>query len=192
MIKWNETEAALTRIGNALQKPAKLTVIGSVISMSMGQAARMTMDVDVWRKASKFDNADLRQACEKAGVDFDPQGYVTADKLYVQLVDPGIVQLGVFDETETICQYGNLTISRPPIENIIASKMVRGEGKDYDDSVFLMRRCRIDDDQVRQAIESIKDSFSRETAMENFESMCMLLAYDQKNDRSPSNKTKMR
>lgn len=192
MIKWPETEAALTKIGEALQKPAKLTVIGSVISMSMGQAARMTMDVDVWRKASKFDNADLRQACEKAGVDFDPQGYVTADKLYVQLVDPGIVQLGVFNKTETICQYGNLTISRPPIENIIASKMVRGEGKDYDDSVFLMRHCRIDDDQVRQAIESIKDSFSRETAMENFESMCMLLAYDQKKDRSPCNKTKMR
>lgn len=192
MARWEETEAALVRIGGALKKPARITVIGSVLSMSMGQGGRETGDVDIWRQTSCFDPSDFRQACESAGVSFNPKGYVVPDSLYVQLVDPDIVHLGEFKDLTEVQRYGNLTVDRPPIENIIASKMVRGEGRDYDDSVFLMQRCRLDADRVRQAIESIDDFFSRESAMENFESMCGLLEFSSKRDQVRVAKNSMR
>lgn len=178
MARWKDTEAALARIGAELRHPSTLTVIGSIISMSLGQDERSTDDVDIWDHTSKFDEEDLRQACEKAGVDFNPDGYIAPEKLYVQLVTPGIVQLGKFKGATEVLQFGNLKITRPPIENIVASKMVRGEPKDYDDSVFLIHRCQLDKEKIRAAINSIEDDFSKDTAMENFDVMCTLLEYE--------------
>ena len=163
---WSVIEDALIRLGDALQRPTFLTVIGSSVSMSLGQPGRMTLDVDVWKKTSRFDLGDLKCACEKAGIEFNP----TADhpsRVYLQLVDPGVVQLGEFEALADVSRMGQLTIQRPPLENIIASKLVRGDARDYDDIVFLIARCGVTRTPIDQAVATIRDPISRETAQEN-------------------------
>lgn len=166
-VAWNEVEDALIRLGEFLEKPTALTVIGSAVCMSLGQPGRMTIDVDVWRRTSKFDLGDLKRACQKAGIDFNPQTYGEPDRLYLQLVEPGIVQLGEFEATAEIATVGNLALTRPPIENLVASKLVRGEARDYDDIVFMVSKCGVTQAQIEAAIATIPDKMARETAQEN-------------------------
>lgn len=159
--------------------------------MSMGLANRMTMDVDVWREGSMFDVGALKRACAAVGVAYDPRGFDEPDSVYIQMIDPGIVQVGVFDETVTILKAGNLEIRRPPVENVVASKMTRGDARDYDDCAFLLRKCNIPLSRVEKAIDSIEDDMARETAMENMQvlKLCVdtaALAKKKVMGRSPS------
>lgn len=164
---WPEMENVLIRLGDALEEPTTLVVIGSAVCISMGQADRMTMDIDVWRKDSVFDLGVLKRACESANIIFDPKGYDEPDGVYLQMIDPGIVQLGVFEETALLFRAGNLVVKRPPAENVIASKMVRGEAHDFDDAVFLMKKCRVGLNDISKAIASIDNIVAREIAQEN-------------------------
>lgn len=164
---WPSLEDALVRLGEALERPASLVAFGATVCMSLGLPERMTMDVDIWKKDSTFDLGDMKRACEKVGICFNPQGVEDPETIYIQMVEPGIVQLGKFKETETILRSGQLEVRRPPIENVIASKMVRGEARDYDDSAFLIRKCQIAWSRIETAIGSICDAQARETATEN-------------------------
>jgi len=166
-VAWPEMERLLIKLGEALDRPARLVVIGSAVCMSLGQNQRMTMDVDVWRKDSTYDLGSLRRACDAVGIVFDPKGYDEPEAVYLQMVDPGVVQLGVFDETMSIFKTGNLEIRRPPIENVIASKLVRGEGRDFDDCAFLMKKCQVSMKAIERAVASIEDNYSRENATDN-------------------------
>ena len=167
LISWSELENLLIKLGEELKQPVQLVVIGSTVCMSLGQADRMTSDVDVWRNSSVFDLGVLKSACQSSGIDFNPTAYDEPENAYIQLIDPGIVQLGIFKETEVIFKTGNLELRRPPIENIIASKLVRGDAQDFDDCVFLMNKCKISIDKISDAIDSISDLFSKENAKEN-------------------------
>jgi hypothetical protein len=166
-LAWSDLEDLLAQLGDALEKPASLVVIGSAVCMSLGQPERMTMDVDVWKRSSDYDLKDLKQACKKIGLLFNPVDVDDPESAYLQLVEPGIVQLGRFDKTESVFKTGNLRISRPPAENIIASKLVRGEARDYDDCAYLIATTRTPLQKIRQAIDSIEDEFARESAQEN-------------------------
>lgn len=168
MIGWRELEDKLDDLGACLEKPVSLVVIGSAVCMSLGQPSRMTMDVDVWKRSSKYDQGVLKRACEKAGILFNPiEEDLDPDQVYLQLIEPGIVFLGQFDTTEPMFQSGNLSLSRPPLENIIASKMVRCDQRDLDDIVFLMAKCGVTTEQVRSAAETISDPMARDNALEN-------------------------
>jgi hypothetical protein len=164
---WRAIQAALMRVGEHLQKPTRLVLIGSSVGMWYGQAGRMTEDVDVWSPKSKVDLADIAQACEKAGIHFDPKGYdVPRDSLYLQMVTPGVVHVGKWKSEESMFRSGNLEVVHPPAENIIASKLVRSEPYDLDDIVYLMSRLDVSMEQVRDAVSTLAGS-ARERAEEN-------------------------
>lgn len=155
------------RVGEYLQKPTRLVLIGSSVAMWYGQAGRMTEDVDVWSPKSKVDLADIAQACDKAGVHFDPKGYdAPRDCLYLQMVTPGVVHVGKWKSEESMFRSGNLEVVHPPAENVIASKLVRAEPYDLDDIVYLMSRLEVTMEQVRDAVSTLTGS-ARERAMEN-------------------------
>ncbi len=86
--------------------------------------------------------------------------------------------MGAFDKTQSVLKTGNLEIKRPPIENLIASKMVRGEDRDYQDCIFLIKKCKLDQETIEQAISTIKDHESRENAKENFNSLKSYMSVD--------------
>jgi hypothetical protein len=164
---WSAVQTALMRVGEHLQKPTRLVLIGSSVGMWYGQAGRMTEDVDVWSPKSKVDLADIAQACEKAGIHFDPKDYdAPRDSLYLQMVTPGVVHVGKWKSEESMFRSGNLEVVHPPAENVIASKLVRAEPFDLDDIVYLMSRLGVSLDQVRNAVSTLAGS-ARERAEEN-------------------------
>ena len=155
----------LEKISVHLKKPVSLCLIGSAPGILGGQPARLSIDLDSWQQASRFSYADLKQACEKAGVLFNPKGELKPDKPYLQIVEEGHVQVGKFKAVTTLMEEGKLTVTRPPIENIIASKLVRMNAKDFDDVTYLIQHYRIPKHAVQKVVEGFP-AFARERAEE--------------------------
>jgi len=169
-----ELEDILSRLGGALGKPASLLLIGSAVGIHMGQPGRFTSDIDVWLDGSDFDRADLARACAEAGIAFDPKGHVVSDKVYLKIVRKGVVDIGMFDTESRMLRTGNLTVSRPPVGNIVASKLLRASEKDIEDIVFLMAATDTRVDSVARAIGTLGERH-RETAAENLALVELLL-----------------
>lgn len=161
-----QIRGALCRIGSHLRNPTRLVLIGSSVGMWYGQPGRFTEDIDVWSPRSQVDFQDVAQACEKAGVAFDPRGFGKPVGLYLQVVTPGVVHIGKYKNDVSMFSSGNLTVVHPPAEHVVASKLVRGAQVDVEDAVFLMSRCGITLDDVRFAINTLPPA-PRETAQEN-------------------------
>lgn len=163
---WHVVQSALMRVGEHLKKPTRLVLIGSSVGMWYGQPGRMTEDIDVWSPKSDVDLADIAQACDKAGIHFDPIEYdAPRDGLYLQMVRPGIVHVGKWKSEESMFRSGNLEVAHPPAENIIASKLVRAEPHDLDDIVYLMNRLQVSLACIRVAVATLPElprSFAEE------------------------------
>lgn len=162
--EWLET---LDKIAHHLQNPTHLTLIGSGSAILSGQPSRTSMDMDIWKDTSRFSIQDLREACKSAGILFDPKGE-TGDVPYLQVVEPGIVQVGDFDpdSEEVVEEIANLELTRPPIANIIASKLLRADPKDLEDILYLMSAHEPEIEDIHAVIETFPPSH-REVAREN-------------------------
>jgi hypothetical protein len=146
-----EWETILSKIGETVE--GELCIIGSGACMFSGMS-RTSMDLDVWNPSSNFDQTKLRKAVEAQGLMFNPTEEVV-DRPYIQIVEPGIAQTGKFKTTHKMARYGTLKVTRPPIENIIASKLVRGDKKDIEDIGHLSNKFLVDNDKVKAAIQSM-------------------------------------
>lgn len=142
-----------------------ICLIGSAVCIFSGMAARTSRDLDIWEPASDYDLAELETAATKAGLLFNPKGVLEPESPYLQLVSPGIVQIGKFEPVR-LFRLGRLTVSRPPAENIIAAKLSRADAKDLQDIQFLIQHFRPDHDAIRTIIASFANP-ARETATEN-------------------------
>lgn len=166
--QWSEK---LNLISKNLRSPAEFCVIGSGSLALSGHEARTTIDLDTWKRLSSFSHADMTQACDKAGIEFDPPENSEPSRPYIQLVSPGIVQIGDVKPKALSPLFtgkgGKLTLTRPPFENIIASKLVRMNQRDIEDVTYLMREHEIDPDAVSAAIETFPAGYARDTASEN-------------------------
>lgn len=167
MIDKNVVENLLMRLGEELDRPAVLCVIGSTSSIITGQPERQTPDIDVWFPGSSFDAGDLKRACEAVGLLYDPKGEVGPNDLYLQVVRPGIVSLPPDFTPEVIGEYGNLRIVMPPPEIVVAAKLARGTESDIEDAVWWVRGRDLCEGQIGDAIERIPNQRNRETAREN-------------------------
>jgi hypothetical protein len=160
--------AILGELSDALGKegPAvKLCLIGSAACLFGGMDGRTSADLDVWRPASDFDRRELQQAAQKVGLLFDPKHSLEPRRPYIQLVDPGISQVGEF-EPVFVERMGRLHLFRPPIENLIAGKLIRASPKDLGDVQFLIGHHRPDLSKIRQVVLGFPEP-ARERAMEN-------------------------
>lgn len=160
--------AVLEELANALGKdgpPIRLCLIGSAACLLGGMEGRTSADLDVWKPASDYDRRELKAAAEKAGLLFDPKETLDPSRPYLQLVEPGLTQLGAF-EPVLLERIGRLQLFRPPIENLIAAKLIRAEPKDLGDIRFLVSRHRPDLGRVRQIVAGF-NAPARERATEN-------------------------
>src|SRR5882724_4438241 len=124
--------AVLSDLSHALGKkgsPVRLCLIGSAACLFGGMDGRTSSDLDIWKPASDYDREELKLAAEKAGLLFDPKQTLEPNLPYLQLVEPGLTQLGAF-EPVLIERIGRLHLFRPPVENLIAAKLLRAEAKD--------------------------------------------------------------
>ncbi len=157
-------EAMATALGKE-GPPVKLCLIGSAACVFAGMELRTTEDLDIWQPSSDFDSSELKRAAEAANLLFNPTDVLTPEKAYLQIVEPGIVQVGSF-ETVSMFRLGRLIITRPPIENIIASKLTRADAKDIEDIHFLHNHYQSDLSKIKAIISMFPDA-KRETAEEN-------------------------
>ena len=160
--------AVLADLAEALGKagaPLRLCLIGSAACLFGGMDGRTSADLDIWKPASDYDLLELKTAAEKIGLLFDPKQTLDPDRPYLQLIEPGLTQLGTF-EPVLIERMGRLHLFRPPVENLIAAKLIRAEPKDLGDIRFLLSRHRPDLTRVRNIITEF-NSQARDRATEN-------------------------
>jgi hypothetical protein len=160
--------AVLEDLSLALGKkgpPLRLCLIGSAACLFGGMDGRTSADLDIWKPASDYDRHELKAAAEKAGLLFDPKQTLEPNRPYLQLVEPGLTQLGEF-EPVLIERIGRLHLFRPPVENLIAAKLIRAEPKDLGDIRFLVSRHRPDLKRVRKIVAHFNPP-ARERATEN-------------------------
>lgn len=143
----------------------RLCLIGSAACLFGGMEGRSSADLDVWKPASDFERGQLKDATEKAGLLFDPKSTLEPNQPYLQLVEPGLTQLGPF-EPVLIERIGRLELCRPPAENLVAAKLIRAEPKDLGDIRFLLSRYRPDLQRIRDLVTAFRQP-GREQAMEN-------------------------
>lgn len=160
--------AVLADLSQALGKegsPLRLCLIGSAACLFGGMEGRTSADLDIWKPASDYDRQELKLAAEKAGLLFDPKQTLEPDRPYLQMVEPGLTQMGEF-EPVFIERIGRLQLYRPPVENLVAAKLIRAEPKDLGDIQFLVSRHRPDLQRVRDIIAKFNQP-ARERATEN-------------------------
>lgn len=156
------------KLGQHLQTPTVLCLIGSTPGIASGQVARQTPDMDVWFPRSEFDVSDLSKACAEAGILFNPTGEIDPDSIYIQIVRrSGIVDLPDNFAPESIGRFGNLTVVMPPPEYLAAAKLVRGSETDIEDVVWWIRQRGLDRSDIEQAISTFPNESDRENATEN-------------------------
>lgn len=152
----------LERLAEALGKdrpPVRLCLIGSAACLLAGMEGRTSHDLDIWRPVSDYDRLELKKAAEGVGLEFDPKSSLEPDR------QPGLTELGEFQPV-LIERMGRLEILRPPVENLIAAKLIRGEPKDLSDVRFLHSLYRPDVAAIRQIIARFSPR-GREQAGEN-------------------------
>jgi hypothetical protein len=162
---WNVVLSDLARALGKKGSPVRLCLIGSAACLLDGMEGRTSGDLDIWKPASDYDRGELKTAAEKAGLLFDPKQTLELDRPYLQLVEPGLTQLGKFDPVP-VERTGRLQIFRPPVENLIAAKLIRAEPKDLGDIRFLVSRHRPDLRRVRKIVAAFEPR-ARERAKEN-------------------------
>ncbi len=162
---WSAVLADLSRALGKEGAPLRLCLIGSAACLFGGMDGRTSADLDIWKPASDYDLAELKPAAEKAGLLFDPKQSLEPNRPYLQLVEPGLTQMGAF-EPVLIERIGRLQLYRPPVENLIAAKLLRAEPKDLGDIRFLMSRHRPDVARIRKIIAEFNGP-ARERAAEN-------------------------
>ncbi|MFC3694629.1 DUF6036 family nucleotidyltransferase [Chenggangzhangella methanolivorans] len=166
-IEASTVEDLFAKIGSALQTPTTLCVIGSTPGIATGQKERQTPDIDVWFAGSSFDAAELSKVCRDIGVLYDPKGEIDPDKIYIQIIRPGIVQLPNDFETETIGRYGQLIVIMPTPDLLAAAKLVRSSPADVQDVVWWVKQRGIDLSDIELAIKKLPRPSDREAASEN-------------------------
>lgn len=158
----------LERLAEALGPeggPVRLCLIGSAACLFGGMDGRASRDLDVWKPVSHYDRLELKRAAESIGLLFDPKTTLEPDKPYLQLIEPGVIEVGTFAPV-LIDRLGRLEIWRPPIENLIVSKLIRCDAKDLSDIRFLISRHHPDRQCMHDLISALSAK-AREQALEN-------------------------
>ncbi len=167
-------------LGQKLAKPTTICVIGSSPGIASGQPDRQSLDIDVWRPRSAYDETEFRRACQELGLQFDPRSELDPAAIYVQIVQPGIVKLPPDFKVEVLGQYGNLTVTMPEPALLSAAKLVRGEPRDIEDVAWWVKERALDLDEIRAAVGSLPDRSQRDAAQENIVLIELFVASERK------------
>jgi hypothetical protein len=160
-------ETVLAEIGRRLTTPTTICVVGSAAAILLGQAERQTPDIDIWGPESDFDAGELKQACEQAGLLFDPKGELDPDDAYLQILRPGITMFPEHFRVEKLGRFGNLTLMMPPPAMMVAIKLARGLDSDLEDVAWWVRERNLTSDDIEAAIPLIPQPENQVAAREN-------------------------
>ena len=163
----------LEKMDSAAKSQQRICVIGAAALILLGQPARQTGDVDIWRPGSKLLDAELREIAAAAGLAYNPTDY-EPEGAYLQIINPGIVNLPEVDgdvwvtreQSRILWQGQNITVVCPPPPIIAAAKLVRATDVDLDDVVYLIGAVGVTKRQITTALTKFPEP-DRQFAKEN-------------------------
>jgi hypothetical protein len=151
----------LEKISKEVAPGTHLVLIGAVPCILMGQGmsctgeVRATLDIDVWKRDSKYKLENLKSVCLKHGLGFNPTGYNEPTTAYLQLVEPDLVFLPA-NNGVVLFTKNNLTVSCPDPICYISSKLVRCNTKDAADCALIAQHFNLTKEQIAQAATRLK------------------------------------
>lgn len=168
-------------LGAGLTKPTTICLIGSSPGIVSGQPDRQSLDIDVWRQRSSYDETEFRRVCSEVGLLFDPRGELAPDAVYIQIVRLGTVRMPESFDVEMLGQYGHLTVVMPEPALLSAAKLARGEPRDVEDVVWWMKERALSIDEIQAATGKLPDTTQREKAAENMVLVEVIVANERTN-----------
>ncbi len=130
------------RLDEALESETVLVIRGGAAVLALGLDQRVTMDMDVLPE-SRYSEPDLRAACERAGLGFNPGDKDDPDRDYLETVPEETLVLPTpSDEVpyNTVFRGRRLTVKTPPAADLVVGKLKRLDPEDLADVAFLVRR----------------------------------------------------
>ena len=153
---------ALERIDAALSSPADLIVRGGAALLALGFEGRTTVDIDVL-PGSSFQEADLRKACQAAGLAFNPADKDFPPGDYLEVVPEETLVLPVAAPAEhpynTVFRGRLLTVRTPPAGDLVIGKLKRLDPEDLSDVQYLVHRFGLDAAALREAFSRLPPRF---------------------------------
>lgn len=162
-------EELFVKLADKLHRSARLCIFGSAPGIILGQPNRNTEDIDMWRPSSTYDASDLKRVMSELDVLWNPMHPPKGSgQIYLQVVQPGIVNFPRDLDTAPVYQRGKLTIAMPTPVVLTASKLVRAEQKDINDIRWWMQEKSITLRQLEErGVNRLANAEQRERARAN-------------------------
>ncbi len=138
----DELRKTFERLDEALEFDTVLVIRGGAAVLALGLDQRVTIDLDVLPQ-SEYLEPDLRAACERAGLGFNPSDKDLADRDYLETVPEETLVLPVPDDEipyNIVFRGRRLTVKTPPAADLVVGKLKRLDPEDLADIAFLVRR----------------------------------------------------
>jgi hypothetical protein len=158
----------LDRLDTELEHDTDLVIRGGAAVLAHGLEQRVTVDIDVL-PASRFVEADLRRACLRAGLGFNPANKDLADQDYLEVVPEETLilpQPSPERPYNTVFRGQRLTVTTPPAADLVVGKLKRLDPEDEADVAFLVTRFRLTPDDLTEAFERLPARFKRDSVVQ--------------------------
>lgn len=156
--------ALFERLDRELQEPAQLDIRGGAAVLALGLAGRSTADIDVL-PSSRFVEHALREACERAGLLFNPPDKDLVEADYIELVPEETLVLPRPSPDlpyNTVFRGRQLTVRTPPAADIIVGKLKRLDPEDLEDVAFLIRSAGLTERDLTESFGRLPARFQRD------------------------------
>lgn len=145
----------------ALETDCLLLIRGGAAALVLGLDQRVTMDIDVLPE-SRFVEADLRAACRRAGIGFNPDDKDAVETEYLETVPDETLVLPRPSESipyNTVFRGRRLTVKTPPAADLVVGTLQRLDPEDLADVAFLVRRFGLTRQDIEEAVGRLPERF---------------------------------
>lgn len=157
------------RLDGMLRESTRLEIRGGAAVLALGMTGRSTMDIDVL-PSSHFIESDLRQACESAGLLFNPLDKDRVEQDYLELVPEETLVLSR-PATErpynTVFRGRLLVVATPPAADLLVGKLKRLDPDDTADVEFLIRSFSLTEPDLQESYSRLPPRFQRDPVIQD-------------------------
>jgi hypothetical protein len=164
-----ELRQVFERLDAALEHATELLIRGGAAVLAHGLEQRVTIDIDVLPD-STFIEVDLRRACHKAGIGFNPQNKDFAEHDYLEIVPEETLVLpnpSPSQRYNTVFRGVRLTVRTPPAADLVVGKLKRLEPEDLADVAFLIERFRLSESDLTESYGRLPARFKDDAVVQD-------------------------
>lgn len=152
-----------------LEHDTELVIRGGAAVLAHGLTPRVTVDIDVL-PMSRFVEADLRRACSRAGLGFNPDDKDVVEGDYLEVVPEETLTLprpSPDRPYNTVYRGVRLKVLTPSAADLLVGKLKRLDPEDVADVAFLVERFRLKRHDVAEAFERLPDRLKGDPVLQD-------------------------